>query len=68
MKNIKDYIVNESASDAEFPEVLDSFKDWFGPMEASKVYEEIFEEIFNAADNGAETADDVKAELIKIWK
>lgn len=68
MKDIKDFIVKESANDAEFPDVLDAFQDWFGPSEASKVYEEVFEEIFNVADNGANTADEVKAELKKIWK
>lgn len=68
MKDIKDFLVNESAEDAEFPDVLGAFQDWFGPSESKKVYEEIFEEIFNVADNGASTADEVKAELKKIWK
>ena len=47
MKDIKDFLVNESAKDAEFPDVLGAFQDWFGPSEAPKVYEEVFEEIFN---------------------
>ena len=67
MKAIKNFI-NESAKDAEFPDVLDSFNDWFGPSESKKVYEEIFEEIFNAADNGASTAEEVKDALIELWK
>ena len=68
MKDIKNFLVKESAKDAEFPDVLGAFQDWFGPSEATKVYEEVFEEIFNVADNGASTADDVKAELVKLWK
>ena len=68
MKNIKNFLTNESANDAEFPDVLGAFQDWFGPSEANKVYEEVFEEIFNVADNGASTADEVKKALIESWK
>lgn len=68
MKDIKDFLVNESAKDAEFPDVLGAFQDWFGPTESRKVYEEVFEEIFNAADNGASTADEVKEYLIESWE
>jgi hypothetical protein len=68
MKNIKTFLVNESADNAEFPDVLGSFKDWFGPVEGEKVYEEVFEEIFNVADNGAETAAEVKKALKESWK
>lgn len=68
MKDIKDFLVNESAKDAEFPDVLGAFKDWFGPSEAPKVYEEVFEEIFNVADNGAATVEEVKKALIESWK
>ena len=64
MKDIKDFLVNESAKDAEFPDVLGAFQDWFGPSEAPKVYEEVFEEIFNVADNGAATVEEVKKALI----
>ena len=68
MKDIKDFLVNESAKDAEFPDVLGAFQDWFGPAESKKVYEEVFEEIFNVADNGASTADEVRKALIESWK
>ena len=59
--------INEGHA-VEFPEVLDSFKDWFGPSEANKIYDEVFSEIFNVADNGAETVEDVKKALIDLWK
>ena len=67
MKQLNEFI-NESNNDVEFPDVLDSFKDWVGPSEAQNVYDEVFSEIFNAMDNGAETAADIKKALIESWK
>lgn len=67
MKQLKEFIVNES-NDVEFPDVLDSFKDWVGPTEAQNIYDEVFSEIFNVMDNGAETVEDVKKALIEAWK
>lgn len=66
MKDIKNFI-NES-NDVEFPNVLDSFRDWVGPSEAQKVYDEVFSEIFNVMNDGAETADEIKKALIESFK